>query len=141
MPLAHDAPIRFGVAETCAACRRCTEACPANAIPGGDPSDELYNRSNIAGITKWSVDGEKCFGYWAKINSDCSVCIRVCPYTRDYSQLSNRLWARLAGTRFRRLALWLHDRAGGGDRTSATDWWPSDDSVPVSLGRKPEASD
>ena len=46
------------------------------------------NVSNVGGITKWTVDGEACFGYWAKINSDCSVCIRVCPYTRDYSTWS-----------------------------------------------------
>ena len=138
LPLAHDRPIRFGVKETCDACRRCTDACPASAIPGGDPSAELHNQSNIAGVTKWSVDGEKCFGYWSKINSDCSVCIRVCPWTRDYTQRRNRLWARLAGSRFRRLALWLHDKTGGGDRTSATDWWPSDDATPVVIGRKPE---
>ncbi|MEM7287773.1 MAG: reductive dehalogenase domain-containing protein [Actinomycetota bacterium] len=141
MPLAHDRPITFGVADTCARCRRCTEACPASAIPGGDPSDELHNQSNLVGVTKWSVDGEKCFGYWSKINSDCSVCIRVCPYTRDYTLRRNRLWARLAGTRLRGLALWLHDRFGGGDRTSATEWWPSDDSTPVTLGRKPTPSD
>jgi epoxyqueuosine reductase len=138
LPLTHDRPIRFGVEQTCALCRRCTEACPASAIPGGAPSAELHNQSNLTGVTKWSVDGEKCFGYWSKINSDCSVCIRVCPYTRDYTMRRHRLWARLAGSPFRRVALWLHDRAGGGDRTSATDWWPSDDATPVTLGRRPD---
>ena len=113
----------------------------ATAIPDGDPSPELHNRSNIAGISKWSVDGEKCFGYWSKINSDCSVCIRVCPYTRDYSLARNRWWARLAGTRFRGLALRVHDRFGGGKRLSASDWWPSDDGTPVELGTKPGGAD
>ena len=137
MPLAHDRPIDFGVTEVCEACRRCSDACPATAIPDGDPSTDLHNRSNIAGISKWSVDGEKCFGYWSKINSDCSVCIRVCPYTRDYSLARNRWWARLAGTRFRGLALRIHDRFGGGKRLSASDWWPSDDGTPVELSTKP----
>lgn len=124
MPLENDHPIRIGVTEMCRTCRRCTDACPASAIPEGKPSDELHNQSNIAGITKWSVDGEACFGYWSKINSDCSVCIRVCPYTRDYSRLTSRWWLRLAGSRFRQLALWIHDHRSGGARRSAKEWWP-----------------
>lgn len=137
LPLDEDHPIHFGVAETCEQCRRCSDACPATAIPAGEPSADLHNKSNIAGVTKWSVNGEKCFGYWSKINSDCSVCIRVCPYTRDYSRRSNRLWARLAGSRLRRLALWLHDRQAGGERNSANDWWPSGSDTPVAITQKP----
>ena len=71
------------------------------------------------------MDGEGCFNYWAKINSDCSVCIRVCPYTRDYTRRRNRWWARLAGTRLRRVALRLDKRMGHGARVSSKDWWPS----------------
>lgn len=129
MPLVADHPVSFGVKEMCELCRKCTDACPASAIPGGEPSAERHNQSNITGIVKWSVDGEKCFGYWAKINSDCSVCIRVCPYTRDYSKKANRRWAKLAGTRFRRLALWLHNRSGNGSRVSPVEWWPSNRST------------
>jgi len=140
MALTSDRPIRFGVAEMCDVCRRCTDACPASATPGGEPSTHLHNQSNIAGVSKWSVDGEKCFGYWAKINSDCSVCIRVCPYTRDYGLRRNRLWARLAGGRLRRLALWLDDRFDGGKRTSSTEWWPSGRVTPVELGARRSSS-
>ena len=124
LPLVDDHPISFCVTEMCNECRQCTNACPASAIPDGDPSAELHNQSNITGITKWSVDGEACFGYWSKINSDCSVCIRVCPYTRDMSKRVNRWWLRLAGSRFRKLALWLDIKGKGGSRTSSTDWWP-----------------
>ena len=142
MPLANDRPISFGVADTCAQCRRCSEACPASAIPAGHPSATLHNQSNIAGVTKWTVDGEACFGYWSKINSDCSVCIRVCPYTRDYSRRRNRLWARLAGSPLRGLALWIHDRTAGGDRTSANEWWPGTDThTRVEITPKPDTVD
>ncbi len=125
LPLALDQPIRFGVEEMCNLCRACSTACPASAIPASEPSAEIHNRSNIVGIEKWSVDGEACFDYWAKINSDCSVCIRVCPYTRDFSQRRNKVWARLADSRLRRLALWLDRRSGRGGRVSPIDWWPS----------------
>ncbi len=137
MPMAHDAPIRFGVKEMCELCRACTTACPAKAIPDGPPTADRHNRSNLTGVSKWTVDGEACFGYWAKINSDCSVCIRVCPYTRDFSKRINRLWARLAGTRFRSLALRWDRKSGRAKRVSSVDWWPTSSSgarpTPVEL--------
>ena len=125
MPLAHDAPIRFGVKEFCGVCRRCSDACPVKAISGDDPSTERYNASNIRGVSKWSVDGEKCFGYWTAQNTDCSICVRVCPYNKDYSKWWYRVAQRLAGTPLRRLMLWLDVKLGYGKRMAPRDWWAS----------------
>lgn len=71
------------------------------------------------------VDGgcRKCFGYWAQQNTDCAICIRVCPYNRDFSTRRARWWRWLAGTRARRLALWIDKRLGHGKRLSPADWW------------------
>lgn len=139
LPLQPDVPIRFGVEEMCNICRACSTACPSSAIVDGAPSDELHNVSNIPGITKWTTDGEACFEYWAKINSDCSVCVRVCPYTRDYDSFGDRLWARLAGSRFRRLALKWDERTGRGERTSPVDWWDAPPTeTRVELTTKPD---
>ncbi len=123
LPLAHDRPRRFGVREFCEVCRACTEACPAKAIPGGEPTAERHNRSNLTGVVKWSVDGVKCFQFWANQNSDCSICVRVCPYNRDYSRPANRLWRRLAGTGLRKLMLGLDRRSARGERVAPRDWW------------------
>ncbi len=123
MPLATDAPISFGVKEFCEQCDRCADKCPARAIPHGEPDWQPVNISSIRGVRKWSVDGEACFGYWSKINSDCAVCVRVCPFTRDYAKRRNRIWRWLAGTRARGLALRLHDRLGGSARLKSNDWW------------------
>lgn len=123
LPLAHDQPLRFGVKEFCAECRRCSSACPVKAIPAGAPSAERHNQSNIQGVRKWSVDGEKCFSYWVAQNSDCSICIRVCPYNKDFARWWHRLGRRLAGTRLRRLLLWLDHRLGYGARLKPTAWW------------------
>lgn len=138
MPLQADTPMRFGVEEMCNICQACSTACPSQAITHDEPSAELHNISNIAGITKWTTDAEACFGYWAKINSDCSVCIRVCPYTRDYDSFRDRLWARLAGGRFRKLALKWDQRSGRGERVSPKNWWELDPSeTSVELTKKP----
>ena len=123
LPLSHDAPIRFGVHEFCEMCRRCTQACPAKAIPNFVPTDEILNESNIVGVRKWSVDGEKCFKFWASQNSDCSICIRVCPYNKDYSKWFHRLGRRLAGTRLRGLMLKMDSWLGFGARRLPKEWW------------------
>lgn len=136
LPLEHDQPIDTGVARFCDICTRCADACPASAIPHGPPTSTPLNRSAIRGVTKWSVDGEACFGYWTKINSDCAVCIRVCPYTRGDGR-RDRWWRRLAGSRGRRLASWWHDRAGDGARRRSDDWWGSAP-TPVTITSKPE---
>lgn len=59
LPLAPDRPLRFGVKEFCQICRRCSAACPANAIPDDAPTDQTHNPSNLVGVCKWMVDGEK----------------------------------------------------------------------------------
>ncbi|MDX2380923.1 MAG: reductive dehalogenase domain-containing protein [Acidimicrobiia bacterium] len=125
LPLAHDHPISFGVKEMCELCNACVKGCPSKAIPDGPPTSKRHNRSNLVGVTKWTIDGEKCFGYWSKINSDCSVCVRVCPYTRDYTSRYNRAWLRLSRTRLRKLALWIDGRQDRGGRRRTDDWWPA----------------
>lgn len=123
LPLAHDTPKRFGVREFCESCRACTNACPAKAIPGGDPNRERHNVSNLAGVKKWTVDGVKCFKFWANQNSDCSICVRVCPYNRDYTKRRNRLWQKLAGTALRGLMLRVDRWSGRGERRPPASWW------------------
>ena len=81
--------------------------------------------SNIVGVRKWSVDGERCFNYWAKVNTDCSVCIRVCPYNRDYSDPANREWLEFAGAD-PQAALEASDRSAHGERLLPRDWWPGE---------------
>ena len=123
LPLAYDAPIRFGVREFCEICRRCSDACPVKAIPDGPPSQERHNQSNIQGVRKWSVDGERCFGFWTAQNSDCSICVRVCPYNKDHIKWWVRAGRWLAGTPLRRLMLWLDVRLGFGGRAQPREWW------------------
>jgi len=123
MPLAHDRPIQFGVKEFCQVCRRCSDSCPVKAIPDSEPSTDVYNQSNIRGVKKWSVDGEKCFSYWVAQNSDCSICMRVCPFNKDYTKRRYRVGRWLAGTWLRRLMLWLDIKLGYGKRMAPKQWW------------------
>ena len=123
LPLAHDPPRKLGVREFCDICTRCADACPAKALPYGPPSDEASDRSAIKGVRKWTSDAVACFRYWAKLSSDCAICMRVGPFNRDFSRPLNRLWLKLALSPLRRLALWLDDRSGRAKRLKPADWW------------------
>jgi len=120
LPLEHDVPRKLGVAEFCNICTKCADACPAKALPYGAPT-QGGGVSAIQGVKKWTSDAEKRFGCWAKMSSDCAICMRVCPFNRDFSRKRNRLWLRLALSRFRKLALWLDRKRGG--RVKPAQWW------------------
>lgn len=123
LPLAHDRPKRFGVTETCEACRRCANNCPPQAIDHGPPSTYRFNVSNLKGVRKWTTDAEKCFRFWTARGTDCANCIRTCPYNKDYSKRRYRLLRRLLGTPLRKLALRLDDRLRLHDQVVPSEWW------------------
>lgn len=127
LPLQHDKPMKFGVNEFCDICRKCADACPAKAIPIGEPTDKIHNRSNIIGVKKWTVDGEKCFSIWANQGTECGICIRVCPYNKGNKTFLQRVYfsffKQLAFSPFKKWALWLDDALGFGKRKSPSWWW------------------
>jgi len=121
LPLAHDAPKPRGVRAFCDICTKCAEACPVKALPFGPPKVGGNTISSIKGVRKWTSDAEKCFGFWAKLSSDCAICMRVCPFNRDFTKPVHRLWLTIALSRWRRVALWL-DR-NRGKRAKPGTWW------------------
>ena len=120
MPLEIDQPKRPGVAKFCDICTKCVDACPVKALPSGAPkvSEDI---STIKGVKKWSSDAKKCFSFWASLSSDCAICMRVCPFNRDFTQIRHKLWLKLALSPLRRLALWLDRKRGG--RLKPGEWW------------------
>jgi epoxyqueuosine reductase QueG len=84
MPLAHDHPEPKGVKAFCDICTKCADACPVKALPFGAPEVGGKNVSSIKGVRKWTSDAENCFSFWAKSSTDCAICMRVCPVTREF---------------------------------------------------------
>jgi epoxyqueuosine reductase len=121
LPLSHDAPRKLGVRAFCDICTACADACPVKALPYGPPTTDRANVSAIKGVRKWTSDAEKCFGFWTKLASDCAICLRVCPFNRDFDTWYHRLWLKLALSPLRRVALWL--ARGHGKRVKPGDWW------------------
>ena len=121
MPLSHDTPEPKGVKAFCDICTKCADACPVKALPFGPPQVGGSNISAIKGVRKWTSDAEKCFSFWAKTSTDCAICMRVCPFNRDFKTWQHRAWLKLALSRFRKIALWLDRKRGA--RVKPSTWW------------------
>ena len=87
MPVKTDKYHPFGVGEFCRTCEVCAKKCPSQSIPYGPPTESGKNISNQSGPLKWYNDHERCFNYWASIRTDCSQCIRVCPFNKPLSKI------------------------------------------------------
>jgi len=74
MPLSVDAPIEFGVQDTCMKCNLCANNCPADAIP---PADDY---EITEGVKRWVTDVEKCYTISRLREQYCHICVDVCPY-------------------------------------------------------------
>ncbi len=78
MPLIPDKPISLGVEEFCRKCMKCADSCPSRSITTGD-------MTVCRGFEKWKLDEDSCFAYWARVGTDCSICMAICPYSRPDS--------------------------------------------------------
>ena len=76
-------------------------------------------------MRKWQVDGEKCYNYLLALKASCCICMRVCPYNKDFSRWYWRLARRLAATGLRRIMLWLDIKLGFGRWRKLGEWWLS----------------
>jgi ferredoxin len=87
----------------CRICRKCADACPAAAIPVGDPRP-------VDGVRRWRIDQEACYTYWCRVGTDCARCVRICPFSHPDTSLHRLIRRGVArNAPFRRLALRLDD--------------------------------
>lgn len=103
MPLISDHPISFGAIDFCQACKKCAANCPSGAIPHGERKIER-------GVEKWFVNQEACYTYWRKTGTDCSICVNVCPYSKESTIVHHTIRLATRQSVFaRRMARWVDD--------------------------------
>jgi reductive dehalogenase len=77
-----DPPAAFGVVAFCGVCRLCVSGCPAKAVGDADKSETGPDPlSSFGGKRRWFIHPERCFNFWRRSGSDCSNCIRTCPFS------------------------------------------------------------
>jgi reductive dehalogenase len=87
LPLIPDSPIDIGVQKFCEKCALCAKYCPGRALMTGERTDRAWDASNSSGMLKWPVKAMKCFDFWVKNGTHCSICIRVCPWNKQNNVL------------------------------------------------------
>lgn len=124
LPLSHDDYRPFGVTEFCNKCKKCAESCPSRSIPFGEPTLEGPSLSNHNGVSKWYINPESCYRFWADNRMDCNNCVRVCPFNKPPGLLhdSARFFIRRVPA-LNRLMILMDDLIGYGKPLSRKDFW------------------
>ncbi|MGB0750883.1 MAG: reductive dehalogenase, partial [Gammaproteobacteria bacterium] len=76
-------------------------------------------------VKKWTADCEKCFGYWAKLKTDCAICMRVCPFSETPGSWRGQIFRRLVHLGTLSLARIWARRVLSLPRLKPKDWWAS----------------
>ena len=131
LPLIQDTPHEFGVARFCEICGLCADNCPSNAILHGDRTTEALNKSTNPGVSKWPVNGERCFKFWSKNNTCCGNCIRVCPFNKPDTLFHRTVrWHVENLPQFDRFYRWMDEVCGYGNQIKAEQWWDDEKNMP-----------
>ena len=124
LPLVPDSPIEFGVRDFCMICKKCAQKCPSRSLMHGEPSAEAHNISNREGVHAWHINAETCLPFWAANGTDCSNCIRVCPFNKPPGLLHEFVRWGIRNMRWLdRLFLWGDDLLGYDRQGKAGQFW------------------
>lgn len=124
IPLIPDKPIEFGVWDFCLGCEKCAKKCPSKSIMFGTPTETAHNISNRKGVRTWHINAETCLHFWADNHTDCSNCIRTCPFNKPRGLLHDgvRLGINKASW-LNRVFLWGDEVFGYGRKGDVNRFW------------------
>jgi len=128
MPLLRDYPDENfckAVVRFCETCKKCATTCPSQSIPYGKEQTWSGNSpSNNPGIKKWYINVERCYGFWVDNGSECSNCIRSCPYNKKDGLFHKAiLWLVQYAPWLNRLIVRMDDIVGYGRQKSGAKFW------------------
>jgi reductive dehalogenase len=83
LPLESSELAPGGIIEFCEVCEKCAKLCPSKSIPYGSRTWEGENEANNNGAFKWYCNADTCLDYWREMGSSCSICFRVCNFTKE----------------------------------------------------------
>ena len=118
-PMAHPGIIGF-----CEECKKCALHCPSGALPEGARSYEAVCDSNNPGVLKWYGDEDACLEYWNQVGSGCSICFRVCAFTKKEGLIHDVVkWFIRNIPVLNPLWIWADDLAGYGKMSDPDKYW------------------
>jgi epoxyqueuosine reductase len=129
LPVAVDKPINAGIMEFCKSCKKCAEACAAEALSFGDPTWEVRGGWNNPGHKAFFEDAAKCREYWiTKAGTNCGICFAVCPFAKkDKAWIHTWVKSGISALPFMNTFYRSMDDAFGyGVKKSSEEWWSLD---------------
>ncbi len=127
LPLVTSPQAHGGIIEFCEACEKCAKHCPSGSIPHGPRTWEPVCDANNPGAYKWYCDEEACLRYWNEVGSGCSICFRVCNFTKDEG-ISHDIvkWFIRNVPWLNRFWVWADEVMGYGKMSDPSKYWEED---------------
>lgn len=127
LPLKPSSLALEGIIEFCEVCEKCARHCPSGAIPFGPRTWEGRCKANNPGVLKWYSDEEACFDYWSKVGSGCTICFRVCSFTKPKGFIHDMVkWFIRNMPHLNRLWVWMDEHLGYGKIGNPGRYWKED---------------
>ncbi|MCW4050196.1 MAG: reductive dehalogenase [Candidatus Bathyarchaeota archaeon] len=124
LPLPQSEMADEGIIEFCEACEKCAKQCPSQAIPYGPRTYEAVCLANNPGALKWYGDEDACLRYWNEVGSACSVCFRVCNFTKEEGWIHDVVkWFIKNIPQLNGLWIWSDDLLGYGKMKDPAKYW------------------
>jgi len=123
MPLPQSSQADHGILEFCNVCMKCSKHCPGDAIGAGPRSWEVPPGAN-PGVYRWPCDEEKCRDYWDQVGTSCTVCYRVCAFTKKKGFVHGIVkWFIRNVPQLNRFWVWSDDKMGYGKMKDPSRYW------------------
>ena len=117
-PMAHDGILKF-----CETCKKCSKYCPSGSITDKPMSFETPSGGN-PGIYRWYCDEDKCNEYWDEVGTSCTICFRVCAFTKKEGILHDFVkWCIKNVPVLNPVFAWADDMMGYGKMKDPRKYW------------------
>jgi reductive dehalogenase len=127
LPLPQSPLAPEGIMEFCEVCDKCAKMCPSKSIPFGPRTWEAITEANNPGAFKWYCDAEKCLDYWNEVGSGCSICFRVCNFTKDKGISHDMVkWFIRNIPALNKFFVWADEFIGYGKMSDPSKYWIED---------------
>jgi reductive dehalogenase len=126
LPLEQTPPAPKGIVEFCDVCEKCARECPSGSIPEGPRTYEGFSEANNPGTLKWYCNADTCLDYWREVCSGCSICFRVCNFTKEEGVSHDIVkWFIRNIPSLNRFWVWADDQMGYGKMKDPKGYWES----------------
>jgi len=124
LPLEQSPIADEGIIQFCDDCEKCAKLCPSQSIPYGPRTYEGHSEANNEGVLKWYCNADTCLEYWREVGSGCSICFRVCNFTKEKGPSHDAVkWFIKNAPFLNRFFVWSDELLGYGKMKDPRDYW------------------